>query len=136
MKINGSCHCGAIQYDATVDPEHAGICHCTDCQTLSGAPFRVSVPAKAGDFHLRRGTPQIYVKTADSGAKRAQAFCGTCGSAIYASAAANPTVLNLRVGAIEQRREIAPRRQIWCRSAMPWTQSRDGLSALAKIERQ
>ena len=32
MKIDGGCHCGAITYEAEVDPEKTSICHCTDCQ--------------------------------------------------------------------------------------------------------
>ncbi len=120
MKIDGQCHCGAIAYSADVDPEKAAICHCTDCQCFSGAPFRASVPARIDDFRLLSGSPKIYVKIADSGARRAQAFCGECGAPIYASDAHRPTVLNLRLGGITQRAEIAPRRQIWRSSAMPW----------------
>jgi hypothetical protein len=60
------------------------------------------------------------VKIAD-GARRRQAFCGECGTPIYASAFENTTVLNLRLGAIKQRSEIPPRRQIWCSSALSWT---------------
>ena len=120
MKVDGRCHCGRIVFTAEVDPETASICHCMDCQRFSGAPFRTSVPARVEDFLLVSGAPKIYVKTAESGRRRAQAFCGECGTPIYASAAENPTVLNLRLGAVQQRAEIAPRRQIWCSSALPW----------------
>ncbi len=120
MKIDGRCHCGAIQYEADINPKNAIVCHCTDCQTLSGSPFRVSVPAKAENFRLLRGEPQIYVKTADSGAKRAQGFCGTCGTQLYSTSAVDPTVFNLRTGAIRQRAELPPQKQIWCKSAIPW----------------
>ncbi|MFM0285928.1 GFA family protein [Paraburkholderia megapolitana] len=123
MKITGSCHCGAIAYEANVDPQKAGLCHCTDCQTLSGAPFRASVPALAADFHLLRGQPKIYIKTAASGAKRAQAFCAECGTPIYAAAAENPTQYNLRLGAVAQRAEIPALKQGWCDSALSWAQS-------------
>ncbi|MCX4160021.1 MULTISPECIES: GFA family protein [Paraburkholderia] len=123
MKITGSCHCGAIAYEANVDPQKAGLCHCTDCQTLSGAPFRASVPALAADFHLLRGHPKIYIKTAASGARRAQAFCVECGTPIYASAAENPTQYNLRLGAVAQRAEIPALKQGWCDSALSWAQN-------------
>jgi hypothetical protein len=85
MKIDGGCHCGYITYVAEIDPDKVGICHCTDCQTLSGSAFRVSVPAAREAFSLRGGEPKIYVKTAESGAKRAQGFCPECGTPIYAS---------------------------------------------------
>ncbi len=53
MKIDGRCHCGAITYEAEVDPAKVIICHCTDCQTLSGTVFRVNVPSEGDSFRLR-----------------------------------------------------------------------------------
>ncbi|MGB0630429.1 MAG: GFA family protein, partial [Alphaproteobacteria bacterium] len=44
MKINGSCVCGSITYEAEVDPDKVGLCNCTDCQKFSGSAFRVGVP--------------------------------------------------------------------------------------------
>ncbi|MBV8975942.1 MAG: GFA family protein [Alphaproteobacteria bacterium] len=120
MHVDGECHCGAIAWSAEVDPGQAGLCHCTDCQAFSGAPFRASVPASKDEFRLLRGHPRIYVKTADSGARRAQAFCGECGTPIYATSPDKPVTYNLRLGAIRQRADIVPRRQIWCSSALEW----------------
>jgi hypothetical protein len=120
MHVDGECHCGRIAYTAEVDPAKSGLCHCTDCQKFSGSPWRASVPAKVEDFRLLRGTPISYVKTADSGAKRLQAFCGDCGSAIYATSAENRTVFNLRLGALKQAPSLPPQRQIWMESAWPW----------------
>lgn len=121
MKIDGSCHCGAITYEAEVDPEATSICHCADCQTLSGSPFRVSVRVERNKFRLLSGTPAVYVKTAESGRRRAQAFCAACGSPLYATSADDPDApLNLRVGAIRQRDQLVPKRQIWARSAQRW----------------
>ena len=61
MKIDGACHCGYITYVAEIDPEKVGICHCTDCQTLSGTAFRTSVAAAKDAFSLRGGQPKIYI---------------------------------------------------------------------------
>jgi hypothetical protein len=120
MHIDGRCHCGNISYEAEIDPNWVGVCHCTDCQTFSGSAFGISVAAPRSDFRLLSGEPKIYVKTADSGSKRAQAFCGECGTRIYATAATDPQVYNLRLGAVRQRAELTPRLQYWCRSALPW----------------
>ena len=75
MHIEGGCHCGYITYEAEVDPDAVGICHCTDCQTLTGTAFRTTVPAPKAGFKILTGQPKIYVKTAESGNKRAHAFC-------------------------------------------------------------
>ena len=72
MKIDGGCHCGYIAYEAEVDPEQTAICHCTDCQTLSGSAFRTVIPAPDHSFRILSGEPAIYVKTGESGAKRPQ----------------------------------------------------------------
>jgi len=132
MQIEGQCHCGAIAYEASVDPKRAVICHCTDCQTLSGAPFRASVPAVAEDFHIRKGKPRVYVKVADNGNRRAQGFCGDCGSPIYATSADDPKVYNLRLGAVKQRSQIPPLRQIWCESGLAWGRDISGLPGVPK----
>jgi hypothetical protein len=122
MKVDGRCHCGAITYEANVDPGRVGLCHCTDCQMLTGSAYRVTVPVPKGEFRLLSGTPAIYVKTADSGTKRSHAFCPTCGAPIYATAAVeDPPSYSLRVGALSQRAELPPRAQQWNRSAVPWS---------------
>lgn len=123
MKVHGRCHCGAIEFDAEVDPARVTICHCTDCQTLTGTAYRTTVPATAQSFVMKRGTPRTYLKTGESGNRREHAFCGDCGTPIY-SAAPDPaqrTSYGLRVGCLDRRADLAPVRQIWCRSALPWS---------------
>ena len=121
MKVTGSCHCGAITYEAELEPEAVGICHCSDCQRLSASAFRTIGMVQPGKFHLLGGTPKIYVKTGDSGNPREQAFCDTCGSGIYAAAPGDePKVHNLRMGTVDQRDQFAPQFQAWCQSAQSW----------------
>jgi hypothetical protein len=127
MRVEGACHCGNVAFEAEVDPGTARICHCTDCQTMSGSLFRTNIQAAGETFRLVRGSPAIYVKTADSGAKRAQAFCSICGTGMYATSPDNPTSYSLRVGVIAQRAMFRPTRQIWCQSALPWTWDVGGL---------
>jgi hypothetical protein len=80
MKIDGRCHCGYVTFEAEADPETTTICHCTDCQTMSGAPFRAVVITRPGKFVLLSGKPTEYRKTADSGNIRLQGFCPRCGN--------------------------------------------------------
>ena len=85
MKIDGSCHCGYITFEAEADPAKTAICNCTDCQTLSGAPFRAVIGVESDKFNILSGEPTIYVKTAESGTKRPQGFCPRCGTSIYST---------------------------------------------------
>jgi hypothetical protein len=64
MKIDGGCHCGKIRCEAEVDPSKVVICHCTDCQTLSGSPTRTVVPNHEGSFRLLSGTAKLQCQRA------------------------------------------------------------------------
>ena len=133
MHIDGGCHCGRITYEAEIDPERIGICHCTDCQTFTGSAFSTNVVASKDSFRMR-GEPTIYVKTADSGNQRAHAFCPICGTRIYAAAPVDPPNFSIRFGTIRQRAELPrPVAQLWCDSALPWAM---GLASIPQIARQ
>lgn len=119
MTIDGACHCGRIRYEADIDPDNVIICHCPDCQTNSGAPYRANVPVLLANFRLT-GEPKVYTKTGGSGAKVNLSFCGACGSAMFSTKAEGATVHNLRLGSVRQRAELVPKAQYFCRAAMPW----------------
>ena len=121
MKVDGSCFCGYLTFEAEIDPRDVLLCHCNDCQTMTSSAFRIVVPAEPGTFRLLTGTPTIYVKIADSGNHRKQAFCPKCGTAIYAAPADDASqFFGLRVGALKQRKQLEPKAQVWLRSALPW----------------
>lgn len=121
MKIDGSCHCGSVAYEADIDPEDVLICHCTDCQTLSGSAFRTVVFVEEEGFKLLSGNPKTYIKTAESGRKRVQTFCPECGSLLYStSAGQKPRKLGIRLGTARQRHQLPPKKQYWGRSAQNW----------------
>jgi hypothetical protein len=122
MKVHGSCHCGLVKFSAEVDPKLTSVCHCNDCQKLTGTAFRLSVPAITGTFQIESGEPKIYVKVAESGSRRAQAFCLECGSPLFTYGVENPTAIGLRVGVLDERSQLPPTWQKWCSSSMPWVQ--------------
>ena len=70
MRIDGQCHCGFIAYEAEIDPESVMICHCADCQTLTGSAFRTFALTKEDGLRLLSGEAKVYVKTAESGSRR------------------------------------------------------------------
>src|SRR5262245_31671536 len=134
MKIDGRCHCGYITYEAEIEPHKAVICHCTDCQPLSGSSFRVVAYTREDAFRLLSGELKIYVKTSESGNKRPQSFCPECGTPIYATATgAGPKVYAIRVGSICQRNQIAPSLQVWSRSSQAWVTH---IGSMRRIEKQ
>ena len=139
MNITGQCHCGAISFTALIDPAKVVVCHCSDCQVFSGAPFREVVLTPAENVKIT-GTPKHYVKTAQSGNPRAQGFCGNCGTQLYATEPDTPKVYGIRAGCINEKAQLTPKLAIWGQSAMPWLKTlhevplheTNGASALVK----
>ena len=71
----------------------------------------------------------MYIKTAASGNKRAQGFCGECGTNLFATEPDTPKVLGLRLGCVNERAQLAPTIQIWGNSAMPWLKTLSEVAA-------
>jgi len=133
MKIDGCCHCGAIAYEAVIDTGQVFICHCEDCQSFSGAPFRVRILAPPERFALTSGTPRSYIKVSESGARRAMYFCGNCGTHVHATDVDDDSLpVSISGGTARQKAELRPVAQAWCRSRLPWLSELEEIQSLEK----
>lgn len=124
MNIDGQCNCGAITFTGEADPARVVICHCTDCQAMSGAPYRANVPVPVLSFVLR-GEPKRSVKTGSSRAQIVTTICGTCGSPIFS-----------QKGDARQGADLSSKRQGFCDSAMPYAQDIGMIPKATKLPRQ
>lgn len=130
MHIDGGCHCGLVSYEAEVNPEDVAICHCSDCQSLTGTAYRVTVSTPTNCFAITAGEPKLYVKLGDNGKRRLQYFCPNCGSPIFTTGEGpNAQEVGIRLGTVNQRHELRPRSQIWCSSRLDWA---DNIADLPK----
>jgi hypothetical protein len=118
MHIDGACHCGLISFTAEIDPKEVTICHCADCQIMSGAPFRTVVEVPIGQFKLS-GEPRRYTMV-QKGRQWVQAFCPECGTPLFAADAESPTIVVVRLGCVVQRAQLRPSAQIFQHLALPW----------------
>ena len=69
MKLpqTGGCHCGAIRYEITEEPQSVYVCHCTDCQRLTSSAFSMGVVVSEKALQLVGAEPRQLQRTADSG---------------------------------------------------------------------
>ena len=118
IDVNGNCHCGNINIQAKVRKSDVRACHCTDCQKMSGAPIRAVAIASAEEIKIT-GKPREYIKKADSGNKRIQAFCPDCGTQLFATDMER-RLFNLRTGFLEQRNELKPKTHVFTSSGLNW----------------
>lgn len=134
MQVDGSCHCGRITFRAELDPDQVYVCHCADCQAISGSPFRWAVPVAAERFELLTGTPRTYQKSGASGVVNHQLFCPDCAAPFYSTSPDKmPAIYRLRLGTVRQRAELQPTAEYWCRSAQIWACN---LPDARRVERQ
>lgn len=130
MNIDGRCHCGRVTYQAMIDPSLVRICHCVDCQSLTGSAYRVTVRASQEDITITSGSPKIYTRYGDNGLKRFQYFCDECGSPLFTTGEGEDSAIwGIRWGSITQRKALTPSSQIWRRSAADWVDNIEGLPA-------
>ena len=126
MEYEGGCHCGAIRYHGTGDPELTFYCHCRDCQRTTGSPYSMELMI-AEDGLAIEGTLSSYVVTGDSGKPVTRWFCSACGSGIYLESAADPGYLFLKVGSLDDASWVKPEMHIYTAAKQPWTKLSDGL---------
>ena len=82
--VIGSCLCGEIRFSAPAEPIIQVLCHCTDCQTLSGAASYCAYIVPLEGVKLLQGRPECYDVKADTGRLNSRRFCGKCGSRVWA----------------------------------------------------
>ena len=102
---------------------------------MSGAPYRVNVPVLSEKFSLS-GEPKRYTKIGSSGSEIVTTFCGTCGSPLFSYKGASPRFVNLRLGGVRQRADLAPKVQGFCDSAMPWAWDITGVRRIPESPRE
>jgi hypothetical protein len=121
MNIDGQCHCGRVSYQAEVDPKRVWICHCTDCQILTGSPYRITVICSREQIRMTGKPQKIYAKIGDTGRARFQHFCPDCGTPLFSSGNDEKSDdWGIRWGSIRQRDRLKPTLQLECAMAVPW----------------
>ena len=132
MKTRGSCFCGAIAYEAEIDEQRIGVCHCRDCQIFSGSAFRTAAALSPADFEITKGSPKTFDKTADSGNVRRMVFCGDCGTHICSlppDPATEGAFVSLRIATCDDFARLKPRGELFCRSKVSWLPAIEGAIA-------
>jgi len=133
MKIQGGCFCGELAYEAEVDENIIGVCHCRDCQIFSGSAYRTSAMTAPDNFRITRGSPKHIDKVADSGNTRRMLFCGNCGTHLCSlpMVAEEGSFVSVRVATAKQFSQLKPSAELYCSSRVSWLQDLPGAAQFA-----
>ena len=125
----GGCQCGAVRYEASGDPLHHALCHCTDCRASSGAPAMAWSAFPEQAVRVTAGAPITY--EGRDGARRQ--FCGTCGTGLlYTNAEMLPGLVDIQTATFDDAGANPPGVQIQRAERLDWF---DTLSDLPAFDR-
>ena len=82
--VSGGCLCGKIRFEVPAEPMIQVLCHCTDCQTVSGSAFYTAYLVPLDQLKAVSGEPGRFEVIAQSGHVNARCFCWDCGSRVWA----------------------------------------------------
>ena len=117
--VTGRCFCGAVQFQFDRLPVATRACWCRDCQYLSSGNASVNAIFKTESFEVE-GDLNEHVSTADSGNVMRRRFCRRCGTPLFSESSSRPTLMVVRVGALDDREVGGPSSFIWTSSAPSW----------------
>jgi len=98
VKLNGSCHCGAVKFTATLTEGFASArrCTCSICR-MRGAVAVTSTPA---DFQITEGEDNLATYRFNTGVAEHH-FCSVCGIYTHHKRRSNPNELGVNVACLE-----------------------------------
>lgn len=95
----GTCLCGSISYEIDGKLGDFGYCHCTSCRKASGSAHGANSGVERSKFRLRDDPGDL--KQFESSPGKFRAFCGNCGSPIYAYLSKTPELIRIRLGTLD-----------------------------------
>jgi hypothetical protein len=131
-KFEGGCFCGKVRYSAEAEPMFAGVCHCKNCQKLTGTSFSIVVAVPTPSLTVT-GETKVFDSKGDSGQATHATFCPNCGSPLIDTADIMQGVTMIRAGTLDDQSLVQPTMEIYCDSKMPWVSLGGGLQSFPKM---
>ena len=132
MKLTGGCYCGAVRYEAEGPPRFRAQCHCRECQYISGGAPNMFMILGADGFKYVKGQPAKFTRT-DLENPVTREFCGACGTPITSRIPADPSMVILKVGTLDDPSQYeGPQMAIWMSDAQPYHMVPEGVPQLPR----
>ena len=96
----GRCLCGAVQYEARGASLAQLVCHCRDCQRVSGSAGLPVIVVRAADFSFKSDI-RPYTKIGGSGTPTTRNFCPHCGSLLFGTPHHAPEIVTIYAGTLD-----------------------------------
>ena len=115
---SGYCLCNSIKYVINEEIKSVVNCHCKTCKKITGGAFETI--AVVGEKSIEVITGQELLKTFRINENADKNFCSICGTPIYNQVDKYPGFSMVHIGSLDQPFLIAPAKNIFCESMLPW----------------
>lgn len=132
QELLGGCLCGNIRYRVTAQPKASVLCHCRDCQYISGGGPTPVIIISAEQLVIIRGVPLEFGSKSDSGSLVTRSFCGNCGSPLFVYNDNYPELRAVKAGSLDIPGIFEPGLSIWTGSAQRWMHLDGGVPQFPK----
>ncbi len=119
LPLSGGCMCGAVRFELSAPLLGAVYCHCKRCQRRTGTGFSVTALTAPGSYRTSSGQDRVG-SWAPPGGGWIKSFCADCGSQLFATNPANPELIAIRMGALDDDPGIRPSAHQFTAYAAPW----------------
>jgi hypothetical protein len=116
--LTGGCGCGAVRFEIAEPLGVATYCHCTRCQRRTGAAASPGARLAPGSLRLLAGEEHVAAWAPEGGFEKL--FCARCGSALFARDPQDPSVMTVRLGAVDGDPGVRPSAHQFVADAAPW----------------
>jgi hypothetical protein len=116
--LTAGCLCGAVRFEVTEPPTVAYYCHCTRCQRRTGTAAAHGARVPPGAVRVVSGEDKIRRYVPAQGLPKA--FCGDCGSALWAETRDDGEVAAVRMGVFDADPGIRPSYRQFTAYAAAW----------------
>jgi len=129
----GGCACGTVRYRIPAEPLVMNDCQCRDCQRRSGTGHGsyLTFANKAGV--LLEGQAQFWDVAGDSGNIKTHAFCPRCGTPVYLTFAAAPTLFTIHAASLDDPSRYVPGSVTYAIRGLPWDRTDPALPSFEKM---
>jgi hypothetical protein len=129
MGHQGGCHCGAVRYDVSGEPQHVVLCHCGDCRKSAGAPSVAWAAFDEGEFRVTQGEARTF----NSSGASMRSFCPTCGTGLYFRNAEHlPGIVDIQLATLDDPDAIAVQCHIQTAERINWMAEAHALPAFER----
>lgn len=116
----GGCACSAIRYEIADEPRIAVDCQCRDCQHKSGTGHGSYLAFGRRERVKLSGDATHWDLVGDRGNLKTRAFCPTCGSPVYLTAAADPGLFAIHAASLDDPGRYKPQVVVYTSSGHAW----------------